>query len=175
VNWRKVEQRLRGASVEALRAFARDHPEETFYGFCFDVNADYGEVNLSLNTEEDLAATAARHYPGYSQREIDGRLRWSSGDWKYPGFNSDPPYAKAWEAAWGEAQETIHDAAIDDDGDGVPERFLESVCVVLVAMEEHGELEPLSRAEGFKTLVADHDESIEDSWARLLRVRNRRR
>jgi hypothetical protein len=175
MNWKKVEQRLRDASTEAIRAFARDHPAETFYGFCFDCNADYGEVGLSLNTEEDLWAHAASHYPSYSQREVEGELRWSSGDWKYTGFNTDPPYAKAWEAAWEETQEAIHGAYIDDENAGVPRRFLESVCRVLIAMEKDGGLEPISRAEGFKTLVTDHNETNEDSWARLLRVRNRRR
>lgn len=60
MNWKTVEQRLYAASTEALRAFARDHPAETFYGFCFDINADYGEVCLSLNTEEDLTRSTAR-------------------------------------------------------------------------------------------------------------------
>lgn len=50
-----------------------------------------------------------------------------------------------------------------------------SVCRVLIAMEKDGGLEPIARAEGFKTLVRDHDETDADSWARLLRVRTRRR
>jgi hypothetical protein len=174
VNRRKVERRLHDASAEALRAFGQAHPAETFYGFCFDVNADYGEVCLSLNTEEDLWAHAARMYPSYSAREVEGDLRWSSGDWKYTAFNTDPPYAAPWEAAWAETQEMIHDAYLDDESADVPERFLVSACRVLIAMEKDGSLEPIVRAQGFKALVRDHDETLEDSWARLLRVRNRR-
>jgi len=175
MNWKKIEPRLRDASAEAIRAFARDHAAEAFYGFCFDCNAEYGEVNLSLNTEDDLWAYAARVYPSYSQREVEGELRWNSGDWKYPGFNSDPPYAEAWNAAWAETQDAIHAAYLDDESEVVPERFLESVCRVLIAMEKDGGLEPIARAKGFKALVSDHDEAIADAWARLLRVRNRRR
>ena len=175
MNWKKVEGTLLDASVTALHAFAHDHAAETFYGFCFDVNADYGEVLLSLNTEDDLVAWAERTYPTYPQREIDSTLRWNVGDWKYHGFNTDKPYAEAWDKAWEETQDALHDAYLDDESAEVPEHFLQSVCRVLIDLERKDAFAPLARTERFKTLVTDHDEPIEDAWARLLKVRNRRR
>jgi len=176
MDWRKVERRLLGASSKALEQFARDHPAESFYGFVFDCNEDYGEVFMCLNSEQDLSQWAARNYPGYRRREIDSSLRWNAGDWKYHGFNTEPPCAEAWERAWSATQDAIHSAFLDDEDEEeeVPERFLESVCRVLIAMEDDGAFDRLTRDPGFKTLVSGHDESLADSWRRLLAVRNSR-
>ena len=161
MDWRKIERRLLGASTKALEQFAKDHPAESFYGFVFDVNEDYGEVFMCLNTESD---------------DIEDRFRWNAGDFKYHGFNTEPPCAEDWEKAWSATQDAIHDAYLDDeDGEQeVPELFLECVCRVLIAMEKGGAFDRLTRDAGFKTLVVGHDEPIEDSWRRLLEVRNSR-
>lgn len=176
-DWKRVEETLRRASAEAIATFAAAHGGESFYGFVFDCNPDYGEVLLSLNTEADLSRTAERFYPTWSPGEIEGRLRWNPGDWRYHGFNTEPPCAEAWARAWSETEERLHEAATDEDdeaADAVEERFLQSACRVLLALEKDGAFDALGRDPGFKTLVSGHDEAIEDSWARLLRVRNRR-
>lgn len=174
MDWRKVERRLLGASTSALERFAKDHPAESFYGFIFDCNEDYGEVFMCLNTEADLAEHAARS--NYSQRDVEKWLRWNAGDWKYHGFNTEPPCAEAWEKAWSATQDAIHSAFLDDEDEeeDVPEHFLECVCRVLIAMERDGAFDRLTRDPGFKTLVGGHDEPIEDSWRRLLAIRNAR-
>jgi hypothetical protein len=179
LDWKRVEETLRRASADAIAAFAAEHRDESFYAFAFDCNADYGEVFLCLNTEADLAATVRAWLaadPARVEREIESDLRWNVGDWKYHAFNINPPCEKGWEKAWSETEGLIHDATLDDDdGDEIAERFLVSACRVMVAMEKDGVLDVLRRDPGFKTLVGDHDEPIEDSWARLLRVRNQRR
>jgi hypothetical protein len=177
-DWKRIEETLRRASGEAIGEFAAAHPAESFYGFALDCNPDYGEVLLSLNTEADLAATAARRYAGWSPREIEGRLRWGVGDWRYHAFNTEPPCAEAWDRAWSGTVDRILDAfaeAEDEEADDMEERFLVSACRVLLALEKDGAFDVLGRDPGFKTLVAGHDEPIEDSWARLLRFRNARR
>jgi uncharacterized protein DUF4303 len=170
--WKRVEDELYGASVDALESFARDHPGETYYGFMFDCNADYGEVLLCLNTEEDLAERSRRHYPTYSQGEIDAELRWNPGDWRYQGFNTTPPYAEAWDARWSAPQETIASARLVGEEDEVNEEFLTTVCRVLVRMERNGVFDCLVRDNRFKVFVSDHDEAPEDAGTRLLRVRH---
>ena len=177
VNWKRIEDTLRGASAEAIASFAAAHSTESFYGFAMDCNPDYGEVLLSVNTEVDLAATAARHYAGWSAREVEGQLRWGVGDWRYHAFNTEPPCAEAWERAWSGTVDQIQEAfgeAEDAEADDMEERFLVSACRVLLALERDGAFDALRRDPGFKTLVAGHDEAIEDSWARLLRARNAR-
>jgi hypothetical protein len=171
MNWNVVETTLFDASVAALSRFAAEHSSEKFYGFCFDVNADYGEVLLSLNTEAGLRTTAQDYYPDYSASDVERELRWNAGDWKYQGFNVDEPSIEiAWNRAWSPTQEAIASATIEDDE--VAEDFLESVCRVLIRLERSDAFRPLQREPHFKTLVADHDETLEDSWDRLARVRS---
>ena len=171
MKWRTVEKTLLEALHSALTRFVTDHRNERFYGVALDVNADYGEVFLSLNTEAGLASCAAKRYPQYSSEEIEGHLRWSVGDWQYHGLNTDPPYLEAWEEAWSRTQEQIHDAYLDDEHDEVSEQFLESVCRVLLRLERSPAFMQLAREPGFKTLVIDHDELLEDGWERLARIR----
>lgn len=173
MDWTKFEDKLYRASVRALNGFAKQHGNEPFYGFSFDCNADYGEVLLALNSEAELAATAKR-FPAYSPQQVESRLRWNSGDWKYPGFNLDGDLGAQWEKAWGSMQEKIQNAALDLDDeecDEMSEIFLESVCRVLLRMEREGVFRCLKLEPHFKALVTDHDEPLEDSWERLDVVR----
>ena len=175
MNWDEVEQTLFRAALTAMQRFASRHADETFYGFSFDCNADYGEVLLCLNSEKALAEWARRHYPSYSQEEIDRELRWNSGDWKYQGLNQDEDYAQAWEKVWGPTQEKIHAAyleAADEEADEFLEIFLESVCRVLLRMERENVFAGLNKEPHFKALVTNHDELLEDAWERLEIVRN---
>jgi hypothetical protein len=171
MNWRAAEKTLYEAARSVIGRFADNHRNERFYGLVLDLNADYGEVFLSLNTEAGLRMWAADHYPDYSPEEIEQRLRWNPGDWLYHGFNTDEPYALEWEQSWSEYQDRIHDAVLDDDNDAVSEWFLEAACRVLLRLEKSDALMRLNREEYFKTLVIDHDESLEDAQERLARVR----
>lgn len=175
MDWNEVEEKLYRASVQALHEFAKQHGDEVFYGFVFDCNADYGEVLLALNSERDLAQWARQYHPDYSPDEVESRLRWNPGDWKYQGFNTDGDLAGQWEKAWGDMQERIHEAYLDESDEEceeIPAVFLESVCRVLLRMEREGAFRCLKLEPHFKTLVTDHDESLEDSWERLAVVRN---
>ena len=169
MNWSVVEEKLYTASTAALDSFLREHPAERFYGFIFDVNADYGEVLLCLNTEAALHQWATSHYPSWSSPEVDRKLRWNAGDWEYQGFNNETPSSAQWEQTWSEVQESIASASLDDDD--ISERFLESVCRVLLRLERSQEFLRINREPHFRTLVSDHDEDLQDSWARLERVR----
>ncbi len=175
MGWDEVEERLFRASVQALLQFAQRHGDETFYGFSFDCNADYGEVLLCLNSETALAEWARKHYPAYSAQEVEKELRWNAGDWKYQGFNTDEGCAEDWMKAWGQPQEEIQTAhlnAPDEEADEIRAIFLESVCRVLLRMEREGVFGCLKVEPHFKTLVTDHDETLDDAWERLAIVRN---
>ena len=169
MKWTAVEKTLYDASLAALTRFAAEHLAERFYGFIFDVNADYGEVLLCLNTESALAEWARTHYPEYSTAKVEEQLRWNAGDWEYQGFNTDEPYSNEWEKSWSETKDRIAVAALEDDD--VCEEFLESVCRVLIRLERSPAFLRIQREAHFKTLVSDHDEDLEDSRERLARIR----
>jgi hypothetical protein len=197
IDWVKLEDRLYSLCVEEIERFAQAHADETFYGFALDCNSDYGEVFLCLNTPEDLHQRAV-HYstaplsPGWEEigrrmaerfgipyeppplksvEENEDRLRWSLGDWKYHAFNSDQ-----WHTEWEPFQEAVTDASMDEDDDDsssseLQTQFMRAACRVLLRLESAGVFEALQRTDDFKTWVADHDESHEDSWERLASVR----
>jgi hypothetical protein len=171
MEWPKIERRLLRASKEALQSFASEYSHVSFYGFIFDCNADYGEVLLCLNSEQDLAERAKHSYPNYSQEEIERSLRWNAGDWAYHGFNVEARFARKWEKQWAATQERIQSAYFEDEDDEVSELFLQSVCRVLIAMERSGAFNCVSRTPGFKALVRDHDEALDDAWERLDQIR----
>ena len=171
MNWAELETTLYASTAALLRRFARDHTRERFYGFIFDVNADYGEVLLCLNTESGLSDWAAKQYPHYSQAEVDQKLRWNAGDWQYQGFNLESPYATEWEGAWSKIQDAIQDACLDDEEGEVSELFLQAVCRVVFRLEASADFSVLNRETYFATLVSDHDEDLQDSRARMELVR----
>lgn len=196
IDWSKLEDCLYSLCVKEIGKFAQAHGEDTFYGFALDCNSDYGEVFLCLNTSEDLHQRAI-HYstapesPGWEAigrknaerlgipykpaprkpvEENEERLRWSLGDWKYHGFNSNK-----WHTEWEPFQEAVSDACMDEEGDSysspIHKQFMRAACRVLIRLESAGVFEVLRRTDDFKTWVADHDESDEDSWERLAAVR----
>lgn len=172
MTWDEIEERLYQATAAALRHFSKDHPSESFYGFAFACNADYGEVMLCLNTAAGLRATVAQRYASWSAEEVETRLKWNPGDWEYANFNTKPPYEDAWDAAWSDTQEAIAEATFDDDGEDIPEIFLGVACRVMIALERNDEFRLLQRDPAFATFVTDHDESQGDAWERLRMARH---
>jgi len=183
----KLRTTLGRITSTAIAAFAQQHQSERFYGFAFDCNAEYGQVLLCLNTEEDLLDTAknlkadppkpflekfdkmmeekygVKPKPLYHDKtvpEIVEDLRWETGDWKYQGFydcNDDPEWA-ALAAGISEAHESDS------------ETFLETVCRVLPEIQVA--LACLNRTKDFRALMIDHDESVETAWSRLERLQS---
>ena len=70
--------------IEKIRAFAREHTEETFYAFALDSGL------LCFSSEEGFEKTLARYqkdYPRKYLRKKDVRsLMFNTGDWDYQGF-----------------------------------------------------------------------------------------
>jgi hypothetical protein len=177
IQWPKLEDRLYRLSSDAIRSFARQHRDEAFYGFMFDCSADYGEVGLCLNTNEYLQDRMADFRSKFPDSDPEP-LRWNAGDWKYQGFNRQADeLSERFESRWQTWQEKVEEEwmeeceEVDPDESKTTANFLEAVCRVLCRLEANDDFACLKRTSVFKALVADHDESQEDSWARLERVR----
>ena len=76
-------ERLTAFCTEAIRAFAAEHPDETFYGFAIDARL------LCLNSVERFEATRADEEEDaggpLDAAEVE-ELRRNTGDWAYQGF-----------------------------------------------------------------------------------------
>jgi hypothetical protein len=178
----EIEEVLTAASIKAIEDFAMSHRGESFYGFGLDCNAEYGGVLLCLNTEEEFQTTAAEYSAKWSYTEERlSDLRKSFGDWKYHGFNLEMPW---WDEMWGPYEKSIarywtayvHEFEEgEDSSDEAREAFagelMDSLCRVLIRIEESGVLGQLNRDDNFFTHVEDHDEPHGEADERLRLVR----
>jgi hypothetical protein len=189
LNQKKLRATLARIALVQVTAFAERHKGEQFYGFAFDCNADYCQVLLCLNTEQDLQDRAKKLkeappksflpkfdkmleekygvkpkplYDDKTMPEIVEQLRWETGDWKYQGFyncDDNPEWAAL-----------ATDIAEEEDSDSNREIFLEAVCHVLPDFQ--AAFDRLNCTSNFRGLVIDHDESVETAWRRLEKVQS---
>ncbi len=174
VDWQQVQETLVFLVTEYIRAFAAHHPDERFYGLAFDCNADYCQVFVCLNTEEDLARQAAMYrkqtpnlYADKTDVQIQDQLRWALGDWKYQACTTD-----GFNDAWEPVETALMNIVPWDDEDNLSQEqfadsFMQTACRAMVRLEATSCFAPLSRTNNFATFVADHDELDEESWKRL--------
>jgi hypothetical protein len=152
---------------------------QEFYGFAFDCNADYAQVYVCANTRAALRSQATDYknrrpdlYGHLTIQDLEDKLRWALGDWEFQAFNSE-----AFSQAWEPIKEFLVDAILLDENDQRAEvfrtSFMETACRCMIRVESEGTLDALPKTEDFKTFVADHDESDEDSWGRYEAVRSR--
>ena|SRR5258706_3072149 len=189
IQWNSLERALLRLTRAELRRFGKKHLQETFYGFAFDCNSEYGEVGLCANTNALLKAQRAAPDPNAAVwAAIDRKLglgggspakprrmsRWELANWDYQAFNS-----KEFDRNWRRFQSIVTDRCMDEEEDEgtfttpTQNRFMEAACRVLVRLERDGAFDVLRRTANFSTLAMDHDEPESKARARLRRVRLR--
>lgn len=167
-----IEDALVALSLEAIARFAAEHPEETFYAFGFDCNADHGGVLLCLNTEAAFEETAAiyRERWNYSAQQL-ADLKRNFGDWQYQGFNQDEGWKETWAPYSRAILEVLGGDVDEEDRQRAVEELMRCFCRALLRVEQAGALEALRREPGFYAQVVDHDEDEEQAAQRLAAVR----
>lgn len=179
IDWDAFEVQLLDSTVREIAAFAAANASATFYGFMFDCNSDYGQVLLCLNTDASLQKQAesykTKHAGLYANETVDDikqSLRWNAGDWEYQGFSSG-----SFEDDLSDFESAVSDATMDEEEDEetfmtpTQDRFMRSVCRVLIQLERINAFNCLARTADFQAFVADHDETDDDSWTRLRMAR----
>lgn len=160
IDWTDIENRLYELCASEIQLFAKTHSGESFYAFALDCNGEYGDVLLCLNSPDEL------HRSGDD-------LRWSLGDWKYQGFET-----REFDKAWRRYARVITEACLEEEEDvrtflkPTQGLFMLTACRVLIRLESANAFDVFRRTHDFKTWVADHDESDEESWTRLDNVRD---
>ncbi len=166
----EIHQVLLRLSSAAIRRFAYEHRDKRFYAFAFDLNAEYGNVLLSANTEAAFEETAEQYVKdwNYSEEQLV-ELKRNVGDWHYMGFNHDQP---EWTAGWSQ-----HELAIDryvfseqtseEDAETFTAAFIETCAMVLLELERAGQLDVLNQEPGFYLQCTDHDEDRHEADRRL--------
>ena len=73
IDWEALERALVDLSKADINKFAAKHGDETFYGFAFDCNSEYGQVLLCLNSQTQLRGMAVK----YSSGDTPGQDAWA--------------------------------------------------------------------------------------------------
>lgn len=188
--WTALRSLLTAYSEQKLREFAAVHKNETFYCLCVYFDIFYGDFLLYLNVPEQARQTAIRSkelYPDlHRQRtveEVEEDLKWNCGDFRYEYINDDSFASddSAWKRLWRPIQDLFNDLSMQLYGDGSDsrldrewgEKWAETACAVALDLERGDALKLLRKTPDFQVICVDHDEPIEDSNARLDRVRQR--
>ena len=169
IDWVKIQDELFVLSKAEIDSFVMECTETDIYGFGFDCNADYGTVLLCFNSEKEFL-NSCKGFPNESKVWLQTKLRWNTGDWKYQGINSDQ-----FNARWLPYEREIHKQVIEQwmarDLQSAASMFLNSVCEVLVRLENWGGLRRLNQTESIRLFAGDESEDVAVSWERLAGIR----
>ena len=149
----EIANQLLAFTEKEVSNFLTEHPDEKFYAFAFDCNAEYGEVNLCFNTEEVFRETLNDYqseYPSDYQDEnnvLD--LKYNTGDWEYQCF-----------ATTYIMDEDEMNALYEEDVDEQLTDFMEIFYQVLADFRESSVYAAIPKTDVFKLVCLDHDEDV---------------
>jgi len=178
LDWSQVQETLFQLIRADVQTFAAQHQAETFYCLFLDCNAACFEVLVKVNTLESLREDVFQFQQRNRYRDqkrgreksvehLEHDWRWNCGNWRYE-INSP-----AWKKSWAPIV-TSMGAFLDDPSNFFPDfakSFLLTACRALVQVECSGVLNELHRTRDFRTICADHDETVLTGYRRLNRVR----
>lgn len=171
VQWNVVEDVLVGLAAQYVRIFADVNVGKQFYGVAFDCNADSGQVFFCANSPQSLTDRAVEYkmkspdlYNNMSFHKLRNDLSWSLGDWEFNAMTTE-----SFSASWESVARILADAIDWKSHEGIENfraNFIGTACRAMLRLEENGILDLVSQTDDFRSFVANHDESEDDSWQR---------
>ncbi|MCL1088573.1 DUF4303 domain-containing protein [Shewanella profunda] len=158
-----VKQDVVAFAVSEVEKFLEEHPDKIFYAFAFDCNAEYAEVNLCFNTENDFQRRLLEYQSGswadsYQTDEEIRDLKFNTGDWEYQCFSTIYAVAE-------DVLNEIQNALPDDDYTAWEKLVQEivalfSACLILFKQTETYKRIP--KTADFIAFSIDHDQDVSD-------------
>lgn len=149
---------------EEVSQFIKEHSNERFYAFAYDVNPATKGIYLSFNTEADFKVKLKQYQEGnyaflYQSDDQIKRLRYNPGDWKYQNFVSI---------------EFIYDAKIKELFDVVlvesKNNLLDYAEQALLSFKKTETYEHIPKEKDFIAFCIDHEEDELEALDRALRI-----
>ncbi len=168
IDFNKIEAELLTFTITEVSKFLLEHKDKIFYAFAFDCNAEYGQVNLCFNTEEDFANTLERYQKGefghlyQTDKEIEG-LKFNTGDWEYQCFATIHVLTQ-------DELAKIFNSLPEDNYKSWKEftdRLLVHFCKTLLDFRQTELFHKIPKSKNFKSFCIDHDEDIDEAELRL--------
>lgn len=167
----KLKNKLLEFTEKGVEKFLNENSNLEFYAFAFDCNAEYAEVNLCLNTENEFQRTLTYYqngdYPQYYQSDEDIKdLKFNPGDWEYLCFESTNVLSN------NELAEIFQSLPEDDDKSW--KRFVQEImelfCETLIEFRKTEIYRKIPKTDDFISFCIDHDEDFEPALERLKKL-----
>lgn len=176
--WASIRALLTASSEAKLEEFASKHKKESFYCLCVYFDRCYGDFFLYLNVPEEARKTAERSkklypdmYKKKSVEQIEKQSKWNCGDFKYRLFGEeDEGFARFWEPVKA-AYEWLVEQMSEQMSVNFQELGISAACLTALDLEGSDVLKLIKKTPDFRVICVDHDETIEESSARLKRIR----
>ena len=157
----------------AVKLFLDKNPNLEFYAFAFDCNAEYAEINLCFNTEDDFKNTLASYQSGefseYYQDDAQIKeLRFNTGDWRYQSFDTFYLLTET------ELNEIFIKLPEDDyaSWNMFLEDLMEVFCESLITFTNTTTYARIPKTFDFLEFCIDHDEAFDKAEHRINKVRS---
>lgn len=167
INWDEYEEILYNGLEEAVYRFAEKYKSIEFYGLCIDCNAEYGDVLLHFNTEEDI-------------EKNNKEDKWDVGDWEY--FDVIDELEKDdgfFNNAWGKhKQNCVYKMYSVESSEGFDcceapvEEFMLMMSKIAIRLKLSPAVGYLRKTRDFKLVAVDHDEEMKDGFLRIMKLEN---
>jgi len=168
MNKEEIKQQIIKFAIQGVENFLKENPDLKFYAFAFDCNAEYAEVNLCLNTEDDFAETLKEYQEGefsegYQKEEDITELKYNTGDWEYQCFDTLYVFDE-------EELDKILNEMPDDDYQSW-QKFVNDLLGLftesLVEFSKTETFKKIPKTDDFTFFCIDHDEDFDDAKERL--------
>jgi len=167
IDYVKMKQTIVDFATQGIERFLQEHSGIEFYAFAFDCNAEYAEINLSLNTEASFKKTLEEYkakYPeNYQSAEDIRELKYNTGDWGYQCF--DTIYVLT-----DEELDAIFQAMPEDDyqtWQAFVKRLLLLFTEALKTFTETLAYQKIAKTSDFIAYCIDHDEDFDLALSRM--------
>lgn len=170
----EIKKQLLDFTISSVEHFLNEHPDYQFYSFAYDCNAEYAEINLCFNTENEFKKTLQYYQTGkyaeqyQSEVEIND-LKFNTGDWEYQCFETINVLTED------ELTKIFNDLPADDykSWNAFIENLLEFFCEVLIDFSKTATFNKILKTDHFLAFCIDHDENFEEAMIRLERVKQK--
>lgn len=165
-NFQKLYELVCAAAKNCILDFASSQNNKDVYALVFDLNEDYGDVQVSINTEEGLKKTIVSTYSDYTEDQISGLngLKYSSGDFAFFDICKFPEEINEWSSNYNAYLFSLKsDTAYFNN----IERFSDTICQVLDDLDLA--IAQLDKTEEFIAYHCFHDVDEETDIRLLLK------
>ncbi len=166
-NFKELQELVFLAAKTCIEEFAASEDNKNVYALVFDLNEDYGDVLISINTEEALQKTINAKYSHYTTDQVSGLngLKYSPGDFSFFDIGKFPKEFDSWSSSYNSYLENLKsDRAYLNN----TEKFSDVIVTVINSL--NSEIAQLDKTEEFIAFHCFHDIDEETSIRLILKT-----